>query len=261
MDTAAIDRLIPEIGYCVYRSTTPDWMIEQALTTFIDVSYIVGGSASYCIDGREIDVSAGDLLCIPKGCTRSAGGLPEIYAVNFQLTDLSGAEAAMPLPLVSTIGRQPDIVALYNDLNGEWLRREPGYMMKVRAYFLLILNRYFELVLFNNDSVQTDPRIKTAIRYMTGHFAEPLTIRSVAAVTGLTPVYFGSLFQKATGKTFRQTLTQIRLNHAENLLRLTERNVNETARECGFPDIFYFSKVYKQVKGVPPSQVWKQQGE
>ncbi|MDR0293721.1 MAG: AraC family transcriptional regulator [Oscillospiraceae bacterium] len=256
-----INNLIPDIGYYNYRGSTPDWKIEESVINFIDVSYIVGGNAVYRIDDEEIILSAGDLLCIPKGRKRSAGGTPEIYAANFQLTGLNGAEAVMPLPLLSHIGHHPDILALYKELNGEWLRREPGYIMKARAYFMLILHRYFELVIYNNDSVRADPRVKTAIRFMTDRFAEPLTVRAAAEAVGLTPVYFGALFKQATGSTFRQALISIRLNHAENLLRFGERNVNETARECGFSDLFYFSRVYKQIKGVPPSQARRQRRE
>lgn len=253
-----INSFIPDIGYFHYLHRPLDWGIEESVIDFIDISYVVGGKATYYIDGKEYRVSAGDLLCIPKGCLRSSScasdDMPEIIAANFQLTDLTGTESSMPLPLLSRIGVQTDIVTLYRELNGEWLRREPGYLMKVRAYFLLILQRYFELILYKGGSERSDVRIKAAIRYMTDHFAEPLTIGTVAEIVGLTPVYFGALFKQATGATFRQYLTVIRLNHAENILRQGDRNVNEAARDCGFPDLFYFSRIYKQHKGVPPSQ-------
>ncbi|MCL2031076.1 MAG: AraC family transcriptional regulator [Oscillospiraceae bacterium] len=255
MDIDAISRLVPDVGYFNYRKPLPDWRIEETAIDFIDLSYIAGGSAVYHIDREPVTVSAGDLLCIPKGRLRSAYGAPEVFAANLQLFDPSGGEAAMPLPLVSRIGLKPDIIALYRELSGEWLRREPGYLMKTRACFLLILHRYLELTVYNSGTAQADPRIKAAIQFMTDHFAEPLTLSAAAETTGLTPAYFGTLFKQATGMTFRQYLTAIRLNQAENMLRHSGYSVNEAAQECGFSDLFYFSRVYKRVKGVPPSQV------
>lgn len=255
------DNIIPDMQYFVHRKSTPDWRIEESVINFIDVTYVVKGYATYSVDGKEVGVAAGDLLCIPKGSLRSAvtdpGDLIESYAANFHLRTLEGEEAPPPFPLLSHVGVHAGIVTLFKDLNVEWLCREPGYQLKVRAFFLLILQRYLELVVYKNDSGMVDTRIRKAIRYITDHFAEPLTIGDLSEAAGLNPVYFGSLFKRCTGMSFRQYLTSIRLNQAENMLRLGENNVNEVAQYCGFSDIFYFSKVFKDSRGVPPSKVYR----
>jgi AraC-like DNA-binding protein len=255
------DNLIPDMHYFVHRNSTPEWKIEESVINFIDVTYIVKGRAMYRIDNMDVNIEAGDLICIPKGSLRSAvtdpGNLMESYAANFHLKTLAGEEAAFPLPLLSHIGIHAGIITLYKDLNVEWLCREPGYQLKVRAFFLLILQRYLELIVYKNDSGMMDTRIRKAIRYITDHYAEPLTIGDLSEAAGLNPVYFGSLFKQSTGMSFRQYLTSIRLNQAENMLRLGESNVNEVAQYCGFSDIFYFSKVFKESRGVPPSKVYR----
>ena len=76
-------------------------------------------------------------------------------------------------------------------------------------------------------------------------------------MTNLSPLYFGTLFKQETGLTFRQYLTNIRINQAENLLSSGMYNVSEAAAECGFSDVFYFSKVFKEHRGISPSEVIK----
>ncbi len=260
MNYTDYENLIPDINYFIHRKCAFDWKIDKSVIDFIDITYIIKGSAQYQIEEKKYNVSAGDLLCIPTGTLRVAVSPPEdlmeCYAANLQLRSLYGQDAPFPFPLVCSIGYHQDIVSLYNELNYEWLRREPGHIMKSRAIFLSILHRFFELIVYQNDSGTIDKRIKKVIRYITDHFNEPLTIHKVAELSGLNHVYFGALFKQSTGMTFRQYLMAIRLNQAENMLKSGEYNVNEAAQHCGFSDIFYFSKVFKASKGLPPSKVF-----
>jgi AraC-like DNA-binding protein len=183
------------------------------------------------------------------------GAALECFSTNFKLYLLNGGETALPLPLITNIGYRADIVARYMELNNAWLRRERGYVMYARARFMLILHQYMETIIYNADHPTYDERVKKAIRFITDHYAEPLSIHMVASEVSLNPVYFGALFKQSTGVTFRQYLLSIRLNQAEDMLRNGSFNVNETSRNCGFADIFYFSRIFKKIKGVPPSQI------
>lgn len=131
-----------------------------------------------------LTVRAGDLLCIPQGSQRRAfclpGELMECYSVNSTLHTHLGKQAALPFPMIQRIGARSDIIALYRDLNAEWLRREPGYGMKVRAIMLLILHRYFELLVYKTDSGLLDKRVEKAMRHITNHYAGPLTIQQLS---------------------------------------------------------------------------------
>ena len=253
------DDLVAEIGYFNHRVCTPAWIIEESILTCVDVTYILRGKAEYTIDSTKYILSAGDLACIPKGALRSAVSCPddlmECYCVNGKVHNFSGEDTTMPLPLISHIGIQSDIIALYRDLNAAWLLRDPGYGMRVRAIYLMILQRYFQLTLYKNVSSTMDTRIRKVLRYLIDRYNEPITVQDMADMTGLSAMYFGNFFKRETGVSFRQYLMSIRLNHAEDMLQCGEYNVNEVAEACGFSDIFYFSKVFKESRGVSPSKV------
>ncbi|MFA9380594.1 MAG: helix-turn-helix domain-containing protein [Acetanaerobacterium sp.] len=253
------DDIVAEVGYYNHRSCTPTWETEEDRINFVDITYIMKGQAEYKVDSKKYIVSAGDLLCIPKGSIRSAISSPddlmECYCVNGKVHDLNGGEIKLPFPVVCHIGLQQDIISLYRDMNAEWLLRDPGYNMKVRAIYLMILQRFFQLIIYKNDSSTVDKRIKRVLRYIIDHYAEPLTVQGMADFTGLSAMYFGNFFRKETGMSFRQYLTSIRLNHAEDMLHSGEYNVNEVSVACGFSDIFYFSKVFKESRGISPSKL------
>lgn len=52
---------------------------------------------------------------------------------------------------------------------------------------------------------------------------------------------------------FNQKLMEICLDFAKNMLCSGEYNVSQVAAQCGFSDIYYFSKVFKKEIGVNPS--------
>jgi len=259
MSSSDFDNSIPNIEYFIYRNNTPEWRIEESETDFVDITYVIGGNANYIIDSQEITVSAGDLLCIPKKSYRSASSTTasrfECFAANLRIHDLDGGELPIPLPLLSSVGIHTDIIAQYKRLNENWLKRGPGYKMRVRAHFMLILQRFLEMLLYEVDTYQFDSRVKSAIRYMTDNYAESVNINHVAEILQLTPNYLGVLFKKETKITFRDYLNMIRLNQAEDMLRAGKGNITEVAQKCGFKDVFYFSRLFKKHKGATPSSV------
>jgi len=250
---------IPTIDYFSNRNNTPGWHIEHGCIDFIDLTYVTRGQAVYTIDQQRFLVEEGDLLCIPKGSERVAMSENpnnfECFAANFTLKTLCGREAEVPLPLTSNVGIYTDIVSLYRKLNEDYVSRNPGYLMRVRARFMLILQRFMEMLVYDVDTYQFDPRVKQAIRFITDNYAEHLTISAVASAVSLNPVYFGTLFKKETRITFRDYLNTVRLNQAEEMLRTGKWNVTEVASHCGFTDVFYFSRLFKKHKGVPPSSI------
>jgi len=259
MDYSEFDNAVPRIDYFVYRKNTRNWRIEPSLTDFIDMTYVIGGSAVYIVNDEKIEVSAGDLLCIPRGSNRSAisplAETLECFAVNFRMHGLDNEEVPVPLPLASSVGIHEGIISLFKRLNENWLRRGPGYIMRARAHFMLVLQRFFEMLLYEVDTSQFEPRVKTTIRFITNNFSDAIGIADAAKNVHLTPNYLGILFKQEVGVTFRDYLNTVRLNQAEDMLRAGDGGITEVALKCGFKDVFYFSRLFKKYKGVTPTDV------
>lgn len=261
MDERIFNDIVVDIDYYNHRICTPSWMIAERVTGFVDITYVVSGEAEYAVDGVCHPVRAGDLVCVQKGCRESAIVNPEnlmdCYSVNGGIFNLSGKELVIPFPLVSHIGIRQDIVSLYQELNAAWLLRDPGYKAKARGIYMLILQRYYQLIWHSGYHSNYDRRIKKVLQHIIDHYKEPLSVGEMAKITKLSPLYFGSFFKQETGQSFRQYLTSIRLNQAENMLNSGVHNVSEVAVECGFSDVFYFSKVFKENRGLAPSEILK----
>jgi AraC-like DNA-binding protein len=252
------DRLVPDIGYLIYRKCTPSWEIAENVISFYDITYVVEGRGVYIINGVPHEVKRGDLLCVPTGSLRKAHStideLMHLYSANFKLYDMNGEMADLPLPLVSHIGIKSDLIGLFRELSNAWVRKEPGFRIKTRGLLLVIIHRLIELILLKKDSASTDYRVKKAISYISENYASEISVKELAGMVGLNPVYFGALFKKETGMLVHQYLAQTRINHAQDMLQNGECNVTEAAERCGYKDLSHFRKQFKMIKGYTPSR-------
>ena len=102
--------------------------------------------------------------------------------------------------------------------------------------------------------VQRDGRILAAKAYMDANFTDGGCLGEAVARSGLSPRRFNDLFKGVVGTTPNRYLVLRRIEQAKALLELQSMTVSEIAEQCGFSDVYYFSKVFKQSCGMPPSK-------
>ncbi len=95
--------------------------------------------------------------------------------------------------------------------------------------------------------------IQQAKEYIEQHHADPeLSLNEVAARVNLSPSHFSVVFSEETCKTVKEYLTEVRLNKAKELLRMTTLRSADIAYQVGYSDPHYFSSVFKKHTGVSP---------
>lgn len=96
--------------------------------------------------------------------------------------------------------------------------------------------------------------VEGIVKYMNKNFREKLTLKDSANHFHVNQSYLSVLFKHEMGKSFTEYLTMLRLQEAKKLLRNTALNLTHIAYQCGFEDQSYFSKVFRRVEGITPSQ-------
>jgi two-component system, response regulator YesN len=95
--------------------------------------------------------------------------------------------------------------------------------------------------------------IRQAKEYIEHHHADPeLSLNAVAARANLSASHFSTVFSQETHQTFKEYLTEIRMNKAKELLRMTTLRSAEIAYQVGYNDPHYFSSVFKKNTGLSP---------
>ena len=103
-----------------------------------------------------------------------------------------------------------------------------------------------------NATDRTAECIYKAMTYINRNYKEDITEEDVCSDVGMSQSYFSRTFKLVTGKSFKQYLNITRINHAERLLATTNKTVSDICFECGYNDVSYFIKVYREHKSVPP---------
>ena len=97
-------------------------------------------------------------------------------------------------------------------------------------------------------------KIEQSISYMLQHLNQPLHVATLAAAVNVSPSHYCALFKRWTGCPPIDYFIHLRMQHACQLFDSTSLNVKEVAAALGYDDPFYFSRLFKAVNRVAPSE-------
>lgn len=91
--------------------------------------------------------------------------------------------------------------------------------------------------------------------YIEKNYADPeLSLEEVAAEIQISPGYLSRLMKHSTGFSFVEFLTRMRVNHALRLMADPSVKVFEAAERVGYRSQHYFSRAFRKVLGIPPTE-------
>ncbi|RJE83966.1 response regulator [Paenibacillus sp. 1011MAR3C5] len=134
-----------------------------------------------------------------------------------------------------------------------------GELYMIRKFMLQrldILQEALDQTLASDKSV-----IRDMIRFIQQNYNQDVSINTVAAHVHLAPTYMCILFKKEKGVSINDYITQYRIEQAKRLLRDRKLKLYEVSHMVGYQDPNYFSKVFRKLAGVIPSQYRESQRE
>lgn len=93
---------------------------------------------------------------------------------------------------------------------------------------------------------------EAAADYIVNHFAEPVTVEQLADHFSVSHSSLYRKFIKRYQMSPKRFLLEYRIDRACILLATTDHSVQEVSNSVGFDDPFYFSRVFKEIRGVSP---------
>lgn len=260
------------ISFYHVESSHPRYQMPYHWHPEYEIIRILEGSFQLTIDGQIISAIKGDVLFIQSGTLH--GGVPEdcIYECivfdmkmlmnsnklcSRQIQQLMRHEMSVSL----LISRESDVfLRPLEDLFHSMAAKKPGYEFLTQGALFTILGNIFEVQSYQinteapSASAQQIKRFKDVLNYIEEHYAEAITLDTIAKVAGFSPRYFCRFFRKMTQCTPTEYLNYYRIECACEQLAENQTSITEVTFNCGFNDISYFIKAFHKAKGVTPKQ-------
>ncbi len=116
------------------------------------------------------------------------------------------------------------------------------YCMELATYF------------FERMEIRHSKIIEQICTYIDKNYMDELSVSSIAESVFLTPNYVSLIFKQATRMTVIEFITKVRIEKSKELLKSPDLKIFEIAEMVGYPNPRYFSKVFKKITGLHPSQ-------
>lgn len=139
---------------------------------------------------------------------------------------------------------------------------EPGYELKVRnqlshLIWLLSANRKAEKTKPSEKAIRDGERIKGMLNHIHTHYAEELSTTAIAQSANISVSECLRCFHNTIHTTPIQYVKQYRIQQAARLLASTDRKIADIALQCGFQEMSYFSRIFRQITGCLPREYRK----
>ncbi len=102
--------------------------------------------------------------------------------------------------------------------------------------------------------------IQKTLDFVSTNFENEISVETAAKISGYEKSAFCRIFKQATDTSFHQYLSNYRIQKASILLSQTAKTVSKIAESVGFSELKSFCRVFKQIKGMTPSEYRNKKG-
>jgi LacI family transcriptional regulator len=99
-----------------------------------------------------------------------------------------------------------------------------------------------------------EPEVAFAIRYIREHACDPINPSDVLRITGMSNSTAYRKFRKALGRSVHDEIQRVQLEQVKRLLMTSHQTVAQVARKCGFENVRYLTKIFREQTGKTPTR-------
>ena len=250
-----LEAVVVSEGACTVAAGNEKYIIRAGEGFFVNSGILHG-----CWDLKDSGCRFHSLVFHPR---LVGGSLDSVFYQDYvlPLTRNTGLESIHLLPDVPW---QKRCLEAIEESWRSCVEEPAGYEFRVRE----ALSRLVLALGTNSPTAQARPgskglrdgeRIKTMLQFIQDHYAEDLNAAAIAGSAAISESECLRCFRSAIGTTPIQYLRQYRLRQAARLLTATREKIADICTQCGFQDVSYFTKVFRESMGVTPSEYRRRQ--
>jgi len=273
----ASEFFLPNFPFAIVHTVnrTEDFNRERRFKReFWKITYIVSGTGRILISDSAFPIHAGSIfMSHPEAVTTydmETTSL-ELYNILFDRSFLDHDIESLKdhfqfFAIFSDSFRQEDNATIYiqnanqriRNLIREMENEDQEKATNYRVFLKLQLLELLILMLRSGErQMRSASREKIAAfihHILKTSYKEKITLARLAKQVGMTPNHLCLLYRQINGNSIIADLKKIRLEHAATMLTAERHKISEVCCECGFQDLSYFYRSFKQYYGCNPGK-------
>ena len=233
------------MNYLINKTSHPS--LPHKHNTYEIIVHIRGAGTLY-VSEKSFNISPGMIAVIPPFTTHNANSEEELERIYISGDFNQVFNLTSPVIISDNLAKDGTSLSemIYNNRyeNSDYI----GSLCNALAHFL-VQNLKME------DSIGSS--IGEIISEITNNFSDcNINLCHILNKSGYSEDYIRSQFKKYTKKTPTEFLSEVRIRHACYLIDIyrSTLSLSEISEKCGYTDYIYFSRKFKQIKGISPQK-------
>ena len=234
----------------------------------IEIFAVFEGSISFYINEEQYVLKAGEFILLNSNEIHSVHApVPNktlVLQIPLKLFEDYYVENQMIVFTHNPKKHDKKIMEYIQEIYIAYMEKKTGYEWKVKSDFFMLV--YVLVTKYRQQEVSMEQlrhhkkldQLSMITSYIREHYDKELSLEKVAQVFGYSPSYLSRMFQKYAKTNYKTYLQSVRIQYAFQEFVNTNHTVSEIAMNHGFPNSKAFSKEFKRMYGVLPSEYRKE---
>lgn len=241
---------------------------------FAELSIVLGGSGTEILNGRPHRFKRGTVsFLLPHHMHEILLDQPSVHKFNcmfdVQLLFSSPSDLELANNLLKTGNEMPShydldeeqtihmeqlFISMKREYESEQFAKDTALRSKLLEAFVYLVRTNHSNTAAPSHTYRSQNNVLDLLQFLHLHFHEEITLTHLAKTFNWHPSYISRIFKQHVGQTLTHYLHSLRIGMATSLLATTTMSVVDIAFEVGFEHAHTFSRVFKDLKGMPPKQ-------
>lgn len=231
----------------------------------IEILYFTHGSAVTMCNLEEYNIEKGDIVFV-NGQELHAGVVSRTDTVFYCIhinTNFFNNFFESEYIIFENIIRDKECSDILDEIIRKSSAAKPGFKNIIENkkmlydFFNLLADKYVKAVLSESDYKKQFKKLdkfNVIIEYIDKHYDDDLSVPLLSEHFFMSQSYFAHFFKDKAKMSVMQYINESRIRHAKLLLGREDSSVGEIACRVGYNDINYFSRKFKAIVGMTPTE-------
>jgi len=274
---------LPDYPVSVYDVTEPDGrtLFDCHWHDEMELMLITEGTIRIQLDMAEYELHPGQAVFVGSGVLHGAFPIDRfrcsLYAVVFHpeflasrnrdalqqqyLEPIANRQLVLPSVIRGDTPQEQMLIERLRSLIRANLDKQGAYELVTKSdllmIFAILMSEGQASLAPSRSEAQHVERLKQVLSYIHRHYQEPIRLKDLADLLGMSEEHFCRFFKKTMRRSPVSYINEYRMQQAKILLADTDSKILDIALQVGFDNLSYFITVFKNHYGLTPSQYRK----